>query len=235
MDSQTLGLVDSKQDKELLDKIKEFNDASRELKEKSVGGSAPDLPRKDSRVSNTINISFLSDTQGHKSKKPGPAKGLKMTKEEAWRAATTSKLRVTRGSLTREKEHMSKDKGNDNMDKENMRRDQESDIMDKGNSEEFRSTANIKEPLRDIKNKKEPLKDIKKRLENKASVKASPISIKSTPIKGKATPIKDKKLKLKNKKLERLQKIDRSRTPNKKIADAGEDPGAGTNCWELSY
>ena len=51
MDSQTLGLVDSKQDKELLDKIKDFNDASRELKEKSVGGSAPDLPRKDSMVS----------------------------------------------------------------------------------------------------------------------------------------------------------------------------------------
>ena len=50
MDSQTLGLVDSKQDKELLDKIKDFNEASRELKEKSVGGSAPDLPRKDSMV-----------------------------------------------------------------------------------------------------------------------------------------------------------------------------------------
>ena len=121
------------------------------------------------------------------------------------------------------------------MDMENMRRTKENDIMDKGNSEEFRSTANIKEPMKDIKNKKEPLKDIKKRLENKASVKASPISIKSTPIKGKAAPIKDKKLKLKNKKLERLQKIDRSRTPNKKIADAGEDPGTGTNCWELSY
>ena len=51
MDSQTLGLVDSKQDKELLDKIQDFNEASRELKEKSVGGSAPDLPRKDSMVS----------------------------------------------------------------------------------------------------------------------------------------------------------------------------------------
>ena len=51
MNSQTLGLVDSKQDKELLDKIKDFNDASRKLKEKSVGGSAPDLPRKDSMVS----------------------------------------------------------------------------------------------------------------------------------------------------------------------------------------
>ena len=49
-----------------------------------------------------IDISFLSNTQGHKSKKPGPAKGLKMTKEEAWKVATTSKLRVTRGSLTRE-------------------------------------------------------------------------------------------------------------------------------------
>ena len=152
-----------------------------------------------------------------------------MTKEEAWKAATTSiggyKSRVTRGSLTREKENMSKEKENDNMDKEHLRRDKESDIMTKGNSEELISTAN----------KKEPLKDIKKRLENKASVKASPISIKSTPIKGKATPIKDKKLKLKNKKLERLQKIDRSRTPKKKIADAGEDPGTGTNCWELSY
>ena len=155
-----------------------------------------------------IDISFLSNTQGHKSKKPGPAKGLKMTKEEAWKVATTSKLRVTRGSLTKERENMSRDK--------------ESDIMDKGNSEEFRSTANIKEPLRDIKNKKEPLKDIKKRLENKASVKASPISIKATPIKGKATPLMGKKLKFKNKKLERLQKIDRSHTPNKKIADAGE-------------
>jgi len=216
VDSQTLGLVDSKQDKELLDKIKDFNEASRELKEKSVGGSAPDLPRKDS--------------MGHKSKKPGPAKGLKMTKEEAWKAATTSKLRVTRGSLTREKENMNKDKGNDDMDKENMRRDKENDIMDKGNSEEFRSTANIKEPLKDIKNKKEPLKDIKKRLENMASVKATPISIKATPIKGKATPIMGKKLKLKKKKFERLQKIDRSHTPNKKIADAGEDPGTGTTC-----
>ena len=51
MDNQTLVLVDSKQDKELLDKIKDFNEASRELKEKSVGGSAPDLPRKDSMVS----------------------------------------------------------------------------------------------------------------------------------------------------------------------------------------
>ena len=51
MDSQTLGLVDSKHNKELLDKIKDFNEASRELKEKSVGGSAPDLPRKDSMVS----------------------------------------------------------------------------------------------------------------------------------------------------------------------------------------
>ena len=81
-----------------------------------------------------------------------------MTKEEAWKAATTSKLRVTRGSLTREKENMSKDKENDNMDKENLRRDRENDITDKGNFEEFRSTPN----------KKEPLKDIKKRLENKA-------------------------------------------------------------------
>ena len=53
MDNQTLGLVDSKQNKELLDKIKDFNEASRELKEKSVGGSAPDLPRKDSMVSTT--------------------------------------------------------------------------------------------------------------------------------------------------------------------------------------
>ena len=53
MDNQTLGLVDSKQNKELLDKIKDFNEASRELKEKSVGGSAPDLPRKDSMVSKT--------------------------------------------------------------------------------------------------------------------------------------------------------------------------------------
>ena len=174
-----------------------------------------------------IVITFLSNTQGHKLKKPGPAKGLKMTKEEAWKAATTSKLRVTRGSLTREKENMSKDKENDNMDKENLRRDKENDIMDK----EFISTANIKEPLRDIKNKKEPLKDIKKRLENMASVKATPISMKATPIKDKATPIiKGKKLKLKKKKLERFQKIDRSHTPNKKIADAGEDPGTGTNC-----
>merc|ERR1719370_1546331 len=123
MNSQTSGLVDSKQDKELLDKIKDFNDASRKLKEKSVGGSAPDLPRKDST--------------GHKSKKPGPAKGLKMTKEEAWKAATTPKLRVTRGSLTKEKENMSKDEENDNMDKENSKRDKENDVMDQGNSEEF--------------------------------------------------------------------------------------------------
>ena len=122
-------------------------------------------------------------------------------------------------------ENMSKDKENDNMDKENFRRDKENDIMDKGNFEEFKSTPN----------KKEPLKDIKKRLENKASVKATPISIKATPIKDKATPIKGKKLKLKKKKLERFQKIDRSHTPNKKIADAGEDPGTGTNCWDFSY
>ena len=54
MDNQTLGLVDSKQDKELLDKIKDFNEASRELKAKSVGGSAPDLPRKDSMVSKLL-------------------------------------------------------------------------------------------------------------------------------------------------------------------------------------
>ena len=54
MDAQTLGLLDSKQNKELLDKIKDFNEASRELKEKSVGGSAPDLPRKDSMVSKVI-------------------------------------------------------------------------------------------------------------------------------------------------------------------------------------
>ena len=61
MDNQTLVLVDSKQDKELLDKIKEFNEASRELKEKSVGGSAPDLPRKDSMVSKVIrSISHFS-------------------------------------------------------------------------------------------------------------------------------------------------------------------------------
>ena len=232
MNSQTLGLVDSKQDKELLDKIKDFNDASRKLKEKSVGGSAPDLPRKDSTVrkAKLIDTSFISNTQGHKSKKPGPAKGLKMTKEEAWRAATTPKLRVTRGSLTKEKENMSKDEENDDMDIENSKRDKENDVMDQGNSEEFRSTVNMKEPLKDVKIKKDPLKDIKKRLENKAS----PISIKATPIKGKVSPIKGKKLKLKNKKLEKLQKIDRSRTPNKTIANAGEDPGTGTNCWELS-
>ena len=60
MDSQTLVLVDSKQDKELLDKIKDFNEASRQLKEKSVGGSAPDLPRKDSMVSKVKLLRSLS-------------------------------------------------------------------------------------------------------------------------------------------------------------------------------
>ena len=66
------------------------------------------------------------------------------------------------------------------------------------------------------KDKKEPLRDIKKRLENKSLVKV--------------TPVKGKKLKLKNKKFKKLQKIDRSRTPNKRIADPNEDPGTGTSC-----
>ena len=64
------------------------------------------------------------------------------------------------------------------------------------------------------KDRKEPLRDIKKRLENKSLVKV-------TPVKGK---------KLKNKKFKKLQKIDRSRTPNKQIADANQDPGTGTSC-----
>ena len=66
------------------------------------------------------------------------------------------------------------------------------------------------------KDRKEPLREIKKRLENKTS--------------SKVTPVKGKKLKLKNKKFKKLQKIDRSRTPNKQIADADEDPGTGTSC-----
>merc|ERR1711990_1076460 len=60
------------------------------------------------------------------------------------------------------------------------------------------------------KHKKEPLRDIKKRLENRTFVKV-------TPVKGK------------KKKFKKLQKIDRSRTPNKQIADANVDPGTGTS------
>ena len=83
---------------------------------------------------------------------------------------------------------------------------------DKENSTVLES--NISEESGTGKARKEPLRDIKKRLENKSSVKV-------TPVKGK---------KLKNKKFKKLQKIDRSRTPNKKIAGANEDPGSGTSC-----
>merc|ERR1719234_2173547 len=64
--------------------------------------------------------------------------------------------------------------------------------------------------------RKEPFREIKKRLENKSMAKV--------------TPVKGKKLKNKNKKFKKLQKIDRSRTPNKQIADADQDPGTGTSC-----
>ena len=120
-------------------------------------------------------------------KKFGPVRGAKMTKEEAWKAATnTSRIRSTRGSIREE-------------DKEN------SVVLVTKISEESSSSGV----------RKEPLKEIKKRLENKSSVKV-------TPVKGE--------LKLKNNKLGKLQKIDRSRTPNKQIADANEDPGTGTRC-----
>ena len=76
--------------------------------------------------------------------------------------------------------------------------------------------AKISKELGSGKDKKEPLRDIKKRLENKSLAKV--------------TPVKGKKLKLKNKKFKKLQKIDRSRTPNKQIADANVDPGTGTSC-----
>ena len=121
--------------------------------------------------------------QGLTLKKFGPVKGAKMTKEEAWMAATK---RSTRASLSKEKEN--------------------SLVLSTIMSEESGSR----------KDKKEPLKEIKKRLENKSLVKV--------------TPVKGKKLKLKNKKFKKLQKIDRSRTPNKQIADADEDPGTGTSC-----
>ena len=39
---QILGSIDSKENRELLDKIKDFNTASQLLKEKSNGGSAPE-------------------------------------------------------------------------------------------------------------------------------------------------------------------------------------------------
>lgn len=117
-------------------------------------------------------------------KKFGPVRGAKMSKEEAWKAATK---RSTRGSLSKE-------------DKEN------SSVLEAKMSEESGSG----------KDRKEPLRDIKKRLENKSLVKV--------------TPVKGKKLKLKNKKFKKLQKIDRSRTPNKRIADPNEDPGTGTSC-----
>ena len=112
-------------------------------------------------------------------KKFGPVRGAKMTKEEAWKAATK---RSTRGSLNKDKEN--------------------SIVLVTKMSEESRSE----------KGQKEPLREIKKRLENKV------------------TPVKGKKFKLKNKKFKKLQKIDRSRTPNKQIADADEDPGTGTSC-----
>lgn len=158
-------IKDSKENRELVDKIRDFNKASQLLKEKANGGSAPEAMK-----------------QGGVEK--GKGLTLKMTKEEAWNAATK---RSTRGSLSKE-------------DEEN------SSVLEAKMSEESGSG----------KVKKEPLKDIKKRLENKSL--------------GKVTPVKGKKLKLKNKKFKKLQKIDRSRTPNKQIADANEDPGTGTSC-----
>ena len=70
-----------------------------------------------------------------------------MTKEEAWKAATnTSRMRSTRGSIREE-------------DKEN------SVVLVTKISEESSSSGV----------RKEPLKEIKKRLENKSSVKVTPV------------------------------------------------------------
>jgi len=165
---------DSKENRELVDKIRDFNAASQLLKEKANGGSAPETMKKGS----------FERGKGLTLKKFGPVRGAKMTKEEAWKAATK---RSTRGSLSKE---------------------------EKENSAELESP--MSEESGSGKPKKEPLRDIKKRLENKTFVKV--------------TPVKGKKLKLKNKKFKKLQKIDRSRTPNKQIADANVDPGTGTSC-----
>merc|ERR1719427_1057544 len=87
LSEQTLDSVDSKENRELVDKIRDFNAASQLLKEKANGGSAPETMKK-----------------GLTLKKFGPVRGAKMTKEEAWKAATK---RSTRGSLSKEEKENS--------------------------------------------------------------------------------------------------------------------------------
>ena len=48
LSEQTLDSVDSKENRELVDKIRDFNAASQLLKEKANGGSAPEMMKKGS-------------------------------------------------------------------------------------------------------------------------------------------------------------------------------------------
>merc|ERR550519_612162 len=116
-------MKDSKENRELVDKIRDFNKASQLLKEKANGGSAPE----------TMKQGGVEKRKGLTLKKFGPVRGAKMSKEEAWKAATK---RSTRGSLSKEN-------------KEN------SSVLEAKMSEESGPGKDKKEPLRDIKKRLE--------------------------------------------------------------------------------
>jgi len=177
--------IDSKNNTELRDKIKDFNSANRELKKSTKTVPARDIKREAVDVGKVKGLAV---------KKFGPAR-VKLSKEEAWKIATSK--RSTKSSEESEKSTSS---GNKSV-----------NIKTKPDDKVTKSLP--KKPV--SKDEAVPLHILKKKLNLSTSD-------------AETTPVKAKKSKLAAVKSQ--QHVDRSRTPNKKIAAAGDSPGKGTDC-----
>jgi len=175
--------IDSKNNRELRDKIKDFNSANQELKKNTKTVPASDIKREAMEGGKVKGLAV---------KKFGPAR-VKLSKEEAWKIATSKRS-------TKSSEESEKSTSNKSVNAETKPDDKVAKSLPKKPSSKGEAV---------------PLHILKKKL-NLSSSDAE------------TTPVKSKKSKLAAVKSQ--QHVDRSRTPNKKIAAAGDSPGKGTDC-----
>ena len=211
--------IDSKQDRVLMEKMKKFSSASQEL-------------RKSSRTSpENIKREVLEGgrVKGLAVRKFGPALGMHLSKEEAWKLATKSKRNEEGEAGPRRKELTSTTSVSK---KPELRSNSEAAPLNELKKKlKVTNPSTVEKKLNQTTSPKPNSSTVEKRLnlttspntntskgEKKSNQTSSP---KTTTLTGK------KKSKLnKHKSLH----IDRSRGPDKELAGATDDPGSGTTC-----
>ena len=211
--------IDSKQDRALMEKMKKFSSAGKEL-------------RKSSRTSpETIKKEVLEGgrVKGLAVRKFGPALGMHLSKEDAWKLATKSKRPEEGEAGPKRKELTSTTPVSK---KAELRSNSDAAPLNELKKKlKLTTPSTVEKKLNQTNSPKANASKVDKKLNQTTSPKSNistgekrlnqTISPKSTHLTGK-----------KKSKINKLKSIhiDRSRGPDKELAGANDDPGSGTTC-----